>query len=405
MRTLSCTLCLLACITAAVPAHARFDITDYGAIGDGRIDDMAAIDRALHAADAHGGGTVYFPRGDYRCTRASPREHCIELRDVGHVTLRFAPGARLLVDNLDAEGKGDRGHGIHITGRSHDIHIDGAFIAWAVRPSRRSRGDGIRVQGYPSSDRATRRIRIENTVVRRSPQAGIIVMGAEGVDVHRVALIETLADGLHINASRSVRISEVVGVDNGDDTLAFVTYQDASEVGKGPYGLANLGEWNNDDSRATGIVALGGKANGVRVAGSRNVFISDVRVHDKLNGVMIDAGEADGVDHKWTYLASREIHVKNVHVTDCFTGLHVTGFDRDLAKDRTRWWTFDILLENALIEMSKHNAIAVVYAAGVQLSGVRARSGNVLLQSASGLGIDGLAIDAGLLNLSHQPAH
>lgn len=45
-----------------------YDVTDYGALGDGTTDDTAAISAALTAAS--GGGTVYFPRGTYRVTSA-----------------------------------------------------------------------------------------------------------------------------------------------------------------------------------------------------------------------------------------------------------------------------------------------------------------------------------------------
>jgi len=42
-----------------------FDVRDYGAKGDGRTDDTQAVARALSAALAHGGGTVFFPKGTY----------------------------------------------------------------------------------------------------------------------------------------------------------------------------------------------------------------------------------------------------------------------------------------------------------------------------------------------------
>ncbi len=45
---------------------ANFNVLDYGAVGDGKINDTAAIASALAAAEKSGGGTVYLPKGVYR---------------------------------------------------------------------------------------------------------------------------------------------------------------------------------------------------------------------------------------------------------------------------------------------------------------------------------------------------
>ena len=50
--------------TAACPD--RWVVTAFGAVGDGQADDTAAIQRALDAARAGGGGQVYLPAGNYR---------------------------------------------------------------------------------------------------------------------------------------------------------------------------------------------------------------------------------------------------------------------------------------------------------------------------------------------------
>lgn len=43
-----------------------FDVTDFGAIGDGDTNDQVAIQAAIQAASTAGGGLVYFPKGTYR---------------------------------------------------------------------------------------------------------------------------------------------------------------------------------------------------------------------------------------------------------------------------------------------------------------------------------------------------
>ena len=51
---------------AAVGPSAVFNVRDYGATGNGSTNDSAAIDRAITAANAAGGGTVQFTSGTYR---------------------------------------------------------------------------------------------------------------------------------------------------------------------------------------------------------------------------------------------------------------------------------------------------------------------------------------------------
>src|SRR6202046_4879748 len=54
--------------TATVPATgaaAVIDVKAYGARGDGASIDTAAINKAIDAATAQGGGTVRFPSGTY----------------------------------------------------------------------------------------------------------------------------------------------------------------------------------------------------------------------------------------------------------------------------------------------------------------------------------------------------
>lgn len=49
----------------AAAEEIRFDVTSYGATGDGITDDGAAIQDALNSCNENGGGTVFFPSGTY----------------------------------------------------------------------------------------------------------------------------------------------------------------------------------------------------------------------------------------------------------------------------------------------------------------------------------------------------
>lgn len=77
-------------------ASPEFDVRSFGAAGDGRTSDTAAINRAIAAVRAAGGGTVVFPAGDYL-------SHSIRL--CSHLTLRLGAGARLIAADPPPPGQ------------------------------------------------------------------------------------------------------------------------------------------------------------------------------------------------------------------------------------------------------------------------------------------------------------
>jgi polygalacturonase len=77
-------------------APPELDARRFGAVGDGRALDTAAINRAILAARAAGGGTVVLPAGDYLC-------HSIRL--CSHLTLRLDPGATLIAADPPPPGQ------------------------------------------------------------------------------------------------------------------------------------------------------------------------------------------------------------------------------------------------------------------------------------------------------------
>src|SRR5262252_2877856 len=77
-------------------ASAEFDVRAFGAKGDGTTIDSDAINRAIDAAAAAGGGTVHFPAGTYA-------SYSIRLRS--HVGLHLDHGATLLAaDTSEHQG-------------------------------------------------------------------------------------------------------------------------------------------------------------------------------------------------------------------------------------------------------------------------------------------------------------
>ncbi len=102
MRHLDRVVGLLALCCAVGAGHvvgettSVFAVRAFGATGDGRTLDTAAVNRAIAAAAAAGGGTVEFAAGDYLC-------HSIRLQS--NVTLHLGPGATLLAADPPPAGQ------------------------------------------------------------------------------------------------------------------------------------------------------------------------------------------------------------------------------------------------------------------------------------------------------------
>ena len=79
----------------AAPGATLFDIRTYGAVGDGKTLDTVAINRAIEAAAAAGGGTVYFPGGTWLS---------FSIRLKSNVELYLAQGAVLLAADSPLPG-------------------------------------------------------------------------------------------------------------------------------------------------------------------------------------------------------------------------------------------------------------------------------------------------------------
>ena len=122
--------------TKADDGRERFNVRSFGAKGDGKTPDTAAIQSAIDAA-AKVKGTVYFPPGEYPCHDLKARPNVTLLGDpvwifrdekAGAVLQLDDPGAKCLVDITASFGVRIRGlllNGIRQTPKPvHGIHLD-----------------------------------------------------------------------------------------------------------------------------------------------------------------------------------------------------------------------------------------------------------------------------------------
>jgi polygalacturonase len=221
---------------------ATCDVATFGAKGDGKTLDTAAIQRAVDACAARGGGTVLLPAGTFL-------SGTIVLAD--HITLHISAGATLLASpriedfrpfppedvpliaidgSTQNKGNGPY-HLIHATGRKN-IAIEGSGT---IRGNGRAYWDPDPVKVFVSKrPRPTpliefvgsKNIRIENVLIEDAAGWTIHPLESDGVMIRGVRILNDdrgpNTDGINIDSTRNVLISDT-HVEAGDDCIVLKT--------------------------------------------------------------------------------------------------------------------------------------------------------------------------------------
>lgn len=204
---------------SSAPANAAlFNVVEYGAVGDGRTKDTHAIQTAIDASSAAGGGTVYFPPGTYL-------SGSIHLRS--HVTLHLDAGATVCAstdeadfdpyEKLDYKTDSDRettyfhysliwGENVENVAIVGDGTIDGnREKRGGPKPIAVKRGQFITVRGI---------------TITNAPNYCISLLGCDYVNIDGVTILGGHCDGIDPDCCHHVRISNC-HIESWDDAIVL----------------------------------------------------------------------------------------------------------------------------------------------------------------------------------------
>ncbi len=280
----------------------QYNITDFGAVGDGSTLDTEAINKAIIAASKNGGGTVYFPAGIYAS---------FSIHIKSNITLHLENGCTLLAaspDDYPGEGYDvaepnfwgdslkyqDFGHshwqnsliwGIgleNIVIEGHGV-IDGEGL---VKHGRREPGLGNKAIAL----KLCRNVTIKDITIFRGGHFGILPTGVENFTIENVK-IDSNRDGINIDCCRNVNISNCrVNTPNDDAIVLKSSYALGYAQATDNVAISNchvsgydLGtmldgtfqttqEHAPDKGAVTGRIKFGTESNG----GFKNITISNV---------------------------------------------------------------------------------------------------------------------------------
>ena len=181
-----------------------FSVLEYGAVADGKTDNTRAIQNAIDACHENGGGTVYFPAGEYVSTSLTIKSY---------VTMELDVGAVLLAKALPGENTFLRGeHVEYVTIKGRGI-IDCRLIS--------NRG-GV----FTLVLRNSRNLRMEQVQVLNSSDWCLTFNGCSHVKLLGINVIDSRKDSIDLVCCQNVQIDGVYITGSKDDNICIKNESD-----------------------------------------------------------------------------------------------------------------------------------------------------------------------------------
>ena len=211
----------------ANPVKEIYNVKDYGAKGDGKTIDSKSINQTIEAASASGGGTVYFPAGNYLSGSIHLRSNINLFIDQGAVII----AAPVIAENgYDQEEQGannkyqDAGHSHWhnslIWGEDlHDFTISGTGKIWGKDLYKDW------VNNKQSANKSIALLRCHNVIIKdisilHGGWFAILATGTDNFTLDNVKM-DTNRDGVDVDCCKNVHISNCTVNSPYDDGICL----------------------------------------------------------------------------------------------------------------------------------------------------------------------------------------
>lgn len=228
---LSLVLIVTECFVVAPVSAPIFNVKDYGATGDGTTIDTPAVNRAIEAAAADGGGTVYFPSGTYACYSIRLKSNIALYLDQGSTILAAKNTKEAGYDPAEPNPWGDE-HKYQDFGHSHwhDSLIWGENLEnISIKGPGRIYGKGLGKWDKPDEKGAgnkavalklCRNVLIRDVTFQMGGHFCILPTAVDNFTIDNVK-IDTNRDGINVDCCRNVRISNCTINTPNDDSIVL----------------------------------------------------------------------------------------------------------------------------------------------------------------------------------------
>ena len=229
-----CGVLLMLIVQVAQAATGVYHVRDYGAKGDGKTLDHIAINKAIEAANADGGGQVVLSAGTYLCGSIRMKSN-VDLHLKAGAKILAAPGSMKAYDESEVFGAPeyqDGGHtyfhnsliwaegqqNVSITGRGM---IDGEGLTKKdTEKAGNVQGGSIGTGDKAIALKLCRNVTIRDITIYRGGHFAIIVTGCEIGTIDNVT-IDTNRDGIDIDCCKYFTVSNTKVNTPNDDAIVL----------------------------------------------------------------------------------------------------------------------------------------------------------------------------------------
>jgi polygalacturonase len=209
---LVCALLFIGNIATAQTAPV-YNVKTYGAKGNGTAIDTKAIDKAITAANAAGGGTVFFPAGNYLSVTIHLKSNVALYLDQGATIIAADKGFDLPEKNIN-EIYQDYGHShfnnsLIVGANLENVSILGPGKIWGKGLLRTVTNGGINEGGMGNktiSLRLCRNVIMRDFTVEHGGWFVLLLTGVDNLTIDNLKM-DTNRDGMDIISCKNVRVS------------------------------------------------------------------------------------------------------------------------------------------------------------------------------------------------------
>ncbi len=299
-------------------AEIYFNALDYNVVGDGKTNNTTAIRRITEMIEKRGGGTLYFPPGEYVTGTIELADNMTLYLEGGAVILGSAdPADYPMITKEQLPGYNREGHSglikafrkSHVTVTGRGV-IDGRGQNWWGDPKNESRPRAIQPILCDN-------VLIEGITIINSAMWTVHPMCCTNVTIDKITIKNPWdspnTDGINPESCSNVHISNCT-IDVGDDCLTLKSGTEDDELQK-QYPCENIVVTNCTMLNGHGGVVLGSEMSG----GVKNVTISNCVFNGTDRGIRIKTRRKRGG-------SIEDININNIMMNNVLVPFVINGY-------------------------------------------------------------------------------